>query len=53
MKGGYPLRKLALFRLEREYERIEETIGVLLDMEIHEHPNLREIFALLKEIGSS
>jgi hypothetical protein len=24
-----------------------------LDMEIHEHPNLREIFALLKEIGSS
>jgi glycosyltransferase involved in cell wall biosynthesis len=41
MKGGYPLRKLALFRVGAgEYERIEENNWSALDMEIHEHPVL-------------
>jgi len=41
MKGGYPLRKLALFRVgSGEYERIEENNWSTLDMEIHEHPIL-------------
>ncbi|WP_281298249.1 glycosyltransferase family 2 protein [Flavobacterium limnophilum] len=42
MKGGYPLRKLALFRVGAgEYERIEENNWSKLDMEIHEHPILK------------
>lgn len=41
MKGGYPLRKLALFKVgSGEYERIEENNWSTLDMEIHEHPVL-------------
>ena len=37
--GGYPLRKLALFRVGQvEYERINETRWSHLDMEVHEHP---------------
>ncbi|WP_035333224.1 glycosyltransferase family 2 protein [Dyadobacter crusticola] len=41
LKGGYPLRKLALFRVGcGEYERIEENQWSHLDMEIHEHPVL-------------
>ena len=41
MKGGYPLKKLALFRVGAgEYERIEEERWSHLDMEIHEHPIL-------------
>jgi glycosyltransferase involved in cell wall biosynthesis len=37
--GGYPLRKLALFRVgEVEYERIEEQNWSQCDMEVHEHP---------------
>lgn len=37
--GGYPLRKLALFRVgEVEYERIEEDRWSQCDMEVHEHP---------------
>jgi len=36
---GYPLRKLALFRVgSGEYERIEEDSWSTLDMEVHEHP---------------
>src|SRR5450432_837854 len=38
LKGGYPLKKLALFRLGAgEYERIEEDKWSNLDMEVHEH----------------
>lgn len=41
LKGGYPLRKLALFQVGAgEYERIEEDEWSHLDMEIHEHPVL-------------
>lgn len=39
MTGGYPLKKLALFRVGAgEYERIEENRWSQMDMEIHEHP---------------
>ena len=39
LKGGYPLKKLALFRVGAgEYERIDEEAWSHLDMEIHEHP---------------
>lgn len=41
LKGGYPLQKLALFRVGAgEYERIDEAQWSHLDMEIHEHPIL-------------
>ncbi|MCD0486856.1 glycosyltransferase family 2 protein [Pedobacter sp. MC2016-14] len=41
LKGGYPLDKLALFRVGAgEYERIDEDQWSKLDMEIHEHPIL-------------
>jgi glycosyltransferase involved in cell wall biosynthesis len=41
LKGGYPLRKLALFRVNAgEYERIDEQQWSKLDMEVHEHPIL-------------
>lgn len=41
LKGGYPLKKLALFQVGKgEYERIEEDHWSHLDMEIHEHPVL-------------
>ncbi|MBC7888342.1 MAG: glycosyltransferase family 2 protein [Ferruginibacter sp.] len=41
LKGGYPLRKLALFRVGAgEYERIDEDQWSKLDMEVHEHPVL-------------
>lgn len=41
MKGGYPLRKLALFRVGAgEYERVDEQQWSRLDMEVHEHPVL-------------
>ena len=41
MKGGYPLRKLALFRIGAgEYEKIDEEQWSNFDMEIHEHPVL-------------
>lgn len=41
MKGGYPLRKLALFKVSAgEYERIDEEAWSHLDMEVHEHPIL-------------
>ena len=39
LRGGYPLKKLALFRVGlTEYERIEEDRWSQFDMEIHEHP---------------
>jgi glycosyltransferase involved in cell wall biosynthesis len=39
LRGGYPLRKLALFRVgEVEYEHIEEDRWSHCDMEVHEHP---------------
>ena len=42
MIGGYPLKKLALFRVgSGEYERIEEDHWSHLDMEIHEHPVIK------------
>lgn len=41
LKGGYPLKKLALFRVGAgAYERIDEEQWSNLDMEIHEHPVL-------------
>lgn len=42
LKGGYPLKKLALFRVGAgEYERIDEEAWSQLDMEIHEHPVIK------------
>lgn len=42
LKGGYPLDKLALFRVGAgEYERIDEDRWSGLDMEVHEHPVLQ------------
>lgn len=42
LRGGYPLKKLALFRVGAgEYERIDEQQWSNLDMEIHEHPILK------------
>jgi glycosyltransferase involved in cell wall biosynthesis len=39
LRGGYPLRKLALFQVGNvEYERIEEDRWSQCDMEVHEHP---------------
>jgi glycosyltransferase involved in cell wall biosynthesis len=39
LQGGYPLKKLALFRVGAgEYEKIEEDHWSHLDMEVHEHP---------------
>jgi glycosyltransferase involved in cell wall biosynthesis len=41
LKGGYPLEKLALFRVGAgEYEKIDEERWSDLDMEVHEHPIL-------------
>ncbi|MEX0323069.1 MAG: glycosyltransferase family 2 protein [Puniceicoccaceae bacterium] len=42
LRGGYPLKKLALFRVgSGKYERIDEDHWSKLDMEIHEHPILQ------------
>jgi glycosyltransferase involved in cell wall biosynthesis len=42
LKGGYPLRKLALFQVQSgEYEQIDEDRWSNLDMEVHEHPIVR------------
>ncbi len=39
LKGGYPLKKLALFQPAKgEYEQIDEVQWSNLDMEVHEHP---------------
>lgn len=48
LRGGYPLRKLALFRVgEVEYERIEEDHWSQCDMEVHEHPILSGSFGII------
>lgn len=49
LKGGYPLRKLALFCVGAgEYERIEEEHWSKLDMEVHEHPVLNGEIGVIK-----
>jgi glycosyltransferase involved in cell wall biosynthesis len=49
LKGGYPLRKLALFRVGAgEYEKIDEEQWSQLDMEVHEHPVLVGEVGLIK-----
>lgn len=42
LRGGYPLKKLALFKIGAGlYEHIDEESWSALDMEIHEHPILK------------
>ncbi|MBK1441663.1 glycosyltransferase family 2 protein [Parapedobacter sp. ISTM3] len=49
LKGGYPLKKLALFRVGTgEYEYIDEKQWSHLDMEIHEHPILTGDVGIIK-----
>jgi glycosyltransferase involved in cell wall biosynthesis len=49
LKGGYPLHKLALFKVGNgEYELIEEDHWSNLDMEVHEHPILNGKTGVLK-----
>jgi glycosyltransferase involved in cell wall biosynthesis len=49
LKGGYPLHKLALFKVGNgEYEQIEEDHWSNLDMEVHEHPILNGKTGVLK-----
>lgn len=49
LKGGYPLRKLALFQVGKgEYEMIDEDQWSHLDMEIHEHPILNGKIGLIE-----
>ncbi len=49
LKGGYPLRKLALFKVGAgEYEKIDEDQWSKLDMEVHEHPILTGDVGVIK-----
>lgn len=49
LRGGYPLRKLSLFRVgEVEYERIEEEHWSQCDMEVHEHPVITGTVGLIR-----
>ncbi|PKV75535.1 glycosyltransferase family 2 protein [Pontibacter ramchanderi] len=49
LRGGYPMRKLALFRVgSGEYEQIEEDKWSQLDMEVHEHPVIRGEIGIIK-----
>lgn len=49
LRGGYPLRKLALFRIGKtEYERIEEDHWSQCDMEVHEHPVVHGSVGLIR-----
>jgi glycosyltransferase involved in cell wall biosynthesis len=49
LKGGYPLRKLALFQVGAGYyERIDEDHWSQLDMEVHEHPVLTGTTGVIK-----
>jgi glycosyltransferase involved in cell wall biosynthesis len=49
LKGGYPLQKLALFRLGvGEYEEIAEERWSKFDMEIHEHPLIEGDVGMIK-----
>lgn len=42
LKGGYPLKKLALFRVGSGlYEEVDEKYWSQMDMEVHEHPILK------------
>lgn len=50
LKGGYPLDKLALFKVGSGiYEKIDEDRWSHLDMEIHEHPILSGSTGRIKE----
>jgi glycosyltransferase involved in cell wall biosynthesis len=49
LKGGYPLRKVALFRAnEVRYELIDEDNWSKCDMEVHEHPEIRGSIGLIR-----
>jgi glycosyltransferase involved in cell wall biosynthesis len=49
LKGGYPLKKLALFQVGKgEYEHIDEEQWSKLDMEVHEHPVINGKVGTLK-----
>jgi glycosyltransferase involved in cell wall biosynthesis len=49
LKGGYPLRKLALFQVNSgEYEQIDEEHWSKLDMEVHEHPIINGKVGIIK-----
>lgn len=49
LKGGYPLTKLALFKVGAgEYEKIDENQWSEMDMEIHEHPILKGKTSIIK-----
>jgi glycosyltransferase involved in cell wall biosynthesis len=49
LKGGYPLKKLALFQVGAgEYEKIDEDRWSEMDMEIHEHPILDQNIGTIK-----
>ena len=49
LRGGIPLRKLALFRVgDAEYERIDEEHWSQCDMEVHEHPQLTGSIGLIR-----
>ena len=49
LKGGYPLKKLALFKVGAgEYEQIDEDQWSKLDMEVHEHPVLNGEIGVIK-----
>jgi glycosyltransferase involved in cell wall biosynthesis len=49
LKGGYPLRKLALFQVNSgEYEQIDEENWSKLDMEVHEHPIIKGKTGVIK-----
>ena len=51
LRGGYPLRKLALFRVgESEYECIEEDNWSVCDMEVHEHPLVSDSVGLIRSL---
>ncbi len=49
LRGGYPLRKVALFRVGGvEYERIDEDHWSQCDMEVHEHPIIHGSVGLIR-----
>ena len=49
LKGGYPLKKLALFRVGvGEYEKVAEEKWSQMDMEVHEHPIIRGAIGEIK-----
>ncbi|MFN9710710.1 MAG: glycosyltransferase family 2 protein [Bacteroidota bacterium] len=49
LKGGYPLDKLALFRIGKGlYENIPENYWSKMDMEVHEHPIVEGSVGIIK-----